>query len=364
MFLGQGVLLGFPLKDGLFRLIASRPNGLSASADPTLADFHDIFTQVAPGHAQLVDPVWISRFRLHHRAVDRYRAGRLFVAGDAAHIHSPAGGQGMNTGMQDAVNLGWKLARVLHGEADDPLLESYDVERRKVGEHLLRSTDRLFRIGTMSNPVFLFLRNMLAPWFLPWLLKDRGRRAKLFRFISQLGIRYRNSPIVGSASSYQGPVRGGDRAPDGPLQGIDGTTTSLHVLCRGPTHHLILFSGRGTTAVDETVLQGAAASFLEANSSWVKMHKILTTTTTPAPAVSWGSSDYVDAEGQLHTRYGFTESGFVLVRPDGHVAYIGPLSTINELQVWVETPVALLPKKERSYLPTAFTSYFQSGKNT
>jgi len=112
--------------------------------------------------------------------------------------------------------------------------------------------------------------------------------------------------------------------------------------------------------VDETVLQRAAASFLEANSSWVKVHKIFTTTT----AASRGSSDYVYEEGQLHTRYGFTESGFVLVRPDGHVAYIGPLSAINELQVWLETHVALRPEKERSCLPTAFTSCFQCRKNT
>jgi 2-polyprenyl-6-methoxyphenol hydroxylase-like FAD-dependent oxidoreductase len=359
MFMGQGMLLGFPLKDGLFRLIGSRPSGLSAGADPTLADFQDIFTQMAPGHGQLVDPVWISRFRLHHRTADRYRAGRLFVAGDAAHIHSPAGGQGMNTGMQDAANLGWKLARVVRGEADDRLLDSYDGERRRVGEHLLRTTDRLFQIGATRNPVFLFLRNMLVPWLLPWVIKDRNRCAKWVRFMSQLGIRYRNSSIVDSASSYHGPLRGGDRAPDGPLQGIDGTTTTLHVLCRGPTHHLILFSGRGTTAVDETALQGAAASFLEANSGWVRIHNVLATTDT---AASRGKPDYVDEEGRLHARYGFTESSYVLVRPDGHVAYIGPLSTMNELQVWVETHVTRFHEKKRPCLSKTCTSCFHCGK--
>jgi 2-polyprenyl-6-methoxyphenol hydroxylase-like FAD-dependent oxidoreductase len=356
MFMGRGLLLGFPLNDGLFRLIGSRPGGLNTNADPTLADFQEIFTQMAPGHVQLVDPVWISRFRLHHRGVDRFRAGRMFVAGDAAHIHSPAGGQGMNTGMQDAVNLGWKLARVLRGEADDSLLDSYDVERRRVGEHLLRSTDRLFQIATINNPVFLFLRNTLVPWLLPWAIKDRNRRAKLFRFMSQLGIRYRNSPIVGSASNYQGPLCGGDRAPDGPLQCIDGSTT-LHALFKGPTHHLILFSGRGTTAVDAKALQGATASFLEANSGWVKVHKVLT-------AASQGSSDCVDDEGRLHARYGFKESGYVLVRPDGHVAYIGPLSTMNELQLWVETPVTLFKEKKRFCLSKACTSCFQCGNKS
>ena len=348
MFMGQGVLLGFPLNEGLFRLIGSRPGGLTTNVEPTLADFQEIFAQIAPGRGQLVDPLWISRFRLHHRGVDRYRAGRLFVAGDAAHIHSPAGGQGMNTGMQDAVNLGWKLARVVRGEADDPLLDSYDVERRRVGEHLLRGTDRAFQFATTSNPVFIFLRNMLVSWLLPWVIKDRRRRAKLFRFMSQLGIRYRNSPIVGSASNYQGSLCGGDRAPDGTLQCL-GDTTSLLALCVGPTHHLVLFSGRGITAVDEKALQGAAASFLDVNSGWVKVHKVLTV------MPSQGSSGCVDEEGRVHARYGFTEPGYVRVRPDGHVAYIGPLGTINELQMWVETPVTQFQEKKRFCLSKAWS---------
>jgi 2-polyprenyl-6-methoxyphenol hydroxylase-like FAD-dependent oxidoreductase len=327
MFMGQGLLLGLPLNEGLFRLIASRADGPTTMAEPTLADFQEIFAQMAPGNAQLANPAWISRFHLHHRGADHYRAGRLLVAGDAAHIHSPAGGQGMNTGMQDAVNLGWKLARVVRGEVDDSLLDSYDVERRRVGETLLRGTDRIFQFGASRNPIFLFLRNMLVPWLLPWVIKDRSRRARLFRFMSQLGIRYRSSPIVGSASNHQGVLRGGDRAPDGTLKCAEGATT-LHALCMGPTHHLILFSGTGSTAADDETLQVASANFLEENSDWVKVHKILT-------GALLGNSGCIDEEGRVHTRYGFTEPSYVLVRPDGHIAYIGSLGTMNELQAWV-----------------------------
>ena len=347
MFMGQGgVLVGFPLNDGLFRLIGSRAEGLLNNCEePTLADFEKLFVQMAPGHAQLADPVWISRFRLHHRGVDRYRAGRLFVAGDAAHIHSPAGGQGMNTGMQDAVNLGWKLAHVVRGEADESLLDSYDIERRRVGDHLLRSTDRAFQIITTSNSVFVFLRTMLVSWLLPWVTKDRSRRARMFRFMSQLGIRYRNSPIVGSASTYQGSrVRGGDRAPDGEVHCLDGTATNLSALCKGPNHHLMLFSGPLGTAANEEALQGAAASFVEVNSGWAKVQIILTT----AAAASWESPGYVvDEQGRVHARYGFTEPAYVLVRPDGHVAYIGPLSTMDELQVWVQTYMTTLSGEDK-----------------
>ena len=350
MFMGQGgFLVGFPLKDGLVRLIASRAGGLVNNCkEPTLADFEKLFMQMAPGHAQLADPVWISRFRLHHRGVDRYRAGRLFVAGDAAHIHSPAGGQGMNTGMQDAANLGWKLARVVRSDADESLLDSYDIERRRVGDHLLGSTDRAFQIITTSNTVFLFLRNMLVSWLLPWVIKDRSRRAKMFRFMSQLGIRYRNSPIVGSASTYQGSrIRGGDRAPDGEVHYPDGTATNLLALCKGPNHHLVLFSGTLGTAADGEALQGAAASFFEVNFGWARVHIIL----TAAAAASRESSGYVvDERGRIHGRYGFTEPAYVLVRPDGHVAYIGPLSTMNELQIWVQTYMRS-PSEEDKLLP-------------
>ena len=170
-------MIGFPLKDGLYRLIASRPNIGVDDAEPTLEDFQTIFSKLAPGTATLRDPIWLTRFRLHHRGANKYRDGRLFVAGDAAHIHSPAGGQGMNTGIQDAINLGWKLASALHGECKDPnaILESYDIERRRVGEYLLKGTDRAFLFGTSSNPLFLFLRNSLVPWVLPWVLANRGR---------------------------------------------------------------------------------------------------------------------------------------------------------------------------------------------
>jgi 2-polyprenyl-6-methoxyphenol hydroxylase-like FAD-dependent oxidoreductase len=326
-FMGQGILAGFPLKDGVFRLVCSRPGGLANNEEPTLKDFQEIFERMAPGKAELVDPVWISRFRLHHRCVDQYRAGRMFVAGDAAHIHSPAGGQGMNTGMQDAVNLGWKLARVLRGEKDDSLLDSYNTERLRVGQHLLRTTDRGFKFGANTNPIYLVLRNLIVPWVLPWMMGDRTRRTKLLRFVSELGIRYRTSPIVGSAYNFKGKLQGGDRAPDGTLQSGEVVTTLLEI-CKGPMHNLILLSGSGSEPVNYETLEGTAAKFLEANPDWVKVRIIL-------KDFSLGTSGYIDKEGEIHTRYGFTEPGYVLVRPDYHIAHIGPLSAMDELLVWV-----------------------------
>lgn len=324
MFFGQGMLVVFPLKDGLFRLVVSttgRKLTGDEGAEPTLEDFRRVWSEMAPGEAVLRDPVWMTRFRLHHRGVDSYRRGRLFVAGDAAHIHSPAGGQGMNTGIQDAVNLGWKLGSVLRGEGDEKLLDSYDIERRRVGEHLLKGTDRAFQFGSSGNPVFISVRNFLVPWLLPWAFGDRGRRAKMFRFMSELGIRYRHSPIVGTASNHNGRLRGGDRAPDATLRGPAGSMSMLG-LCTGPGHHFLLFSGTGSAVADDAALQTRAEAFLKTMANWTKVHKI--------------SSGYVDEKGQLHARYGFVQPGYVLIRPDCYVAHIGPLSAIDELLEWLK----------------------------
>jgi 2-polyprenyl-6-methoxyphenol hydroxylase-like FAD-dependent oxidoreductase len=105
-----------------------------------------------PGNIHLHDPFWLSGFRINERKVKDYQRGRVFLAGNAAHIHSPAGGQGMNTGMQDAFNLAWKLAMVAHGAARLSLLDSYSVERSAVGDRVLRNATQLTELAVMRNP--------------------------------------------------------------------------------------------------------------------------------------------------------------------------------------------------------------------
>jgi 2-polyprenyl-6-methoxyphenol hydroxylase-like FAD-dependent oxidoreductase len=326
IFLGQGFIGIFPMKNGIFRLIVNRAQETGKDDEPTLKNFEDVMKELVPGEMELYDPVWVTRFRLHHRMVDNYRRGRCFVAGDAAHIHSPAGGQGMNTGMQDAVNLGWKLASAIRGEGDDSFLDSYDIERRKVGLKLLHGTDRLFEMMATSNPVWLYLRNTLVPWIMPWVMRDPSTRAQRFRFISQLGIRYRNSPIVGQASPWKGALRGGDRAPDRELGGLDGDQSVLG-LCKGLSFHLLLFSGIGDAMANDERLEEAAADFLDGGGASVKIHKIVS-----SPAAN--SHGNIDQEDKVHELYGFNEPGYVLVRPDGYISFIGLLSTMAELKMW------------------------------
>jgi 2-polyprenyl-6-methoxyphenol hydroxylase-like FAD-dependent oxidoreductase len=153
---------------------------------------------------------WFSTYHVHHRVTSRFRRGRAFVLGDAAHIHSPAGGQGMNTGIADAINLAWKLAAVLAGRADDRLLDSYEAERIAFARRLVASTDRIFSFATAEGPVADVLRTRIAPLVIPAATHMEAVRDYLFRTVSQITMNYRDGPISRGAA---GKVRGGDRAP-------------------------------------------------------------------------------------------------------------------------------------------------------
>lgn len=153
---------------------------------------------------------WFSTYRVHHRVTEHFRKGRAFLLGDAAHIHSPAGGQGMNTGIGDAINLAWKLAAVLDGGAPDTLLDSYEAERIGFARRLVATTDRVFSFATAEGRIADILRTRLAPVLIPRLMRFEWAREFLFRTVSQITVNYRASQLSqGSA----GHVRGGDRLP-------------------------------------------------------------------------------------------------------------------------------------------------------
>jgi len=153
---------------------------------------------------------WFSTYRVHHRVADHFRRGRAFLVGDAGHIHSPAGGQGMNTGIGDAINLAWKLAAVSKGQAPAELLDSYEAERLPFAQRLVHTTDRAFSFLTADGPVAEIVRTGIVPRIMPLVARLPGAREFLFRTISQTLVHYRTAPLnTGSA----GKVHGGDRLP-------------------------------------------------------------------------------------------------------------------------------------------------------
>jgi 2-polyprenyl-6-methoxyphenol hydroxylase-like FAD-dependent oxidoreductase len=156
----EGIALVVPFSTGRFRVVATQDN---APETPGVADVQAILDQRGPlsGAARVHDIVWSSRFRIHHGVAARYRAGAVFLAGDAAHVHSPAGGQGMNIGIQDAVALAERLAEVLAGRRPEAWLDGYETARRPVAEQVVSLTDRMTRMGTMTSPAAQGMRNLM-----------------------------------------------------------------------------------------------------------------------------------------------------------------------------------------------------------
>ncbi len=153
---------------------------------------------------------WFSIYHVHHRVAGLFRASRVFLLGDAAHIHSPVGGQGMNTGIGDAVNLAWKLAAALHGRAETALLDTYEPERIAFARRLVATTDQAFKIVTSDGPVARFMRLHVVPRLLPALFQSNSVRRFMFRTISQTAVNYRRSSLSEGIAER---VRGGDRLP-------------------------------------------------------------------------------------------------------------------------------------------------------
>ncbi len=161
---------------------------------------------------------WFSTYHVHHRVTEHFRRGRAFLLGDAAHIHSPAGGQGMNTGIGDAINLAWKLAAVLDGRASDNLLDSYEAERIGFARRLVSTTDRVFSFVTAEGRIADVVRTRLAPALLPKAIAFEAIREFMFRTVSQISLNYRGKPLSSGAA---GDVQGGDRLPWVPINGTD-----------------------------------------------------------------------------------------------------------------------------------------------
>jgi hypothetical protein len=258
----------------------------------------------------LRDPAWLTHFRLHHRQARTYRQGRVFLAGDAAHIHSPVGAQGMNTGIQDAWNLGWKLALVVLGKARESLLDTYQAERWPVGRNLLRYTDRAFSLFTrvMAGSRFAqWIRRAIVARVLPRVFKLRWLRAAVFRFVSELAIAYRRSPAVADGSPRRrSGLRAGDRFIDARVS-QDGRETYLQKELSGPRYHLVLCGDVESWDRDRI------ATIVNAHPGLLGIH-YLTGREHPGTLV--------DADGRALARLGVRrgdEAVQYLVRPDGYV---------------------------------------------
>lgn len=265
-----------------FRLVGLLPEALEGREHLSFEDVRPFVE--AQFRAKVSRINWFSTYNVHHRVAERFQRGRIFLLGDAAHVHSPIGAQGMNTGLQDATNLGWKLAAVLRQGADPRWLETYAAERRPFAMLLINFTDQAFKLVTARHLGAIFLRSAIMPLLFRVSFAIPALRLQLFRFLSQIHIHYPDSAI---SRGRAGRLRGGDRLPWNrsenfrPLQSLDW---QVHVYGDGPPEHL-----------DE-----------------VPVHRFPLTPSAEAA--------------------GFQEGAVYLVRPDGYLGLVQPQFDYAELR--------------------------------
>jgi 2-polyprenyl-6-methoxyphenol hydroxylase-like FAD-dependent oxidoreductase len=297
-----GLLFAFRLGErAIWRLLATRPAAPGrlepgSFGPPVSAGDLQALIDRAGLDARITDLRWSARVMVQRRLASRFRRGRLFLAGEAAHAFSPATGQGMNAAIQDAANLGWKLAFATSGPADGPLLESYDRERRPVSRQLLALTDLAFWAEAGTGPVPSALRARLAPLVAPLApALTRGRLAASgIRLLSQLNASYRGSPLsVEGTPRPPGSPRAGDRMPDR-LVRADERSVRLHELLAWPGVHILL--DRDADRLEDL-----------APGRFVTVHRL-----TSVPG-----------------------RGITVVRPDGHIGFRGRVAEAGQLAAWL-----------------------------
>jgi 2-polyprenyl-6-methoxyphenol hydroxylase-like FAD-dependent oxidoreductase len=309
-------LVAFPLPSGRWRLFLPQvPNRAGERPAPTIEEIERVAAERAPVGLELTDPTLLAAFRCYRRSTPTLRRGRVLLAGDAAHVHTPAGGQGMNTGLQDAFNLGWKLGLVAHGQSPPELLDTYTAERAPIAAGVLRLTHGLTSTFTLASARKRWLRDRLLP---PVMAIPAVKRRYTAR-VAQLSHSYRGGPLALATpgSGRHGSPAAGDRLPAVPGIRLCGKTVSTLDLLTGSSHTLLVLTG---ARADDRRARDAA----EPLSRFARMVRVVT-----IRAVAADAADAVDPGLRAHRRYGALDGQLLLVRPDGHVACRAPLDRIG-----------------------------------
>ncbi|MCC5602119.1 FAD-dependent monooxygenase [Nostoc favosum] len=318
----QGMFAFFPMVGkNHYRLIATVPPELAAKEKISVEDIQATLDKHSGLNIKVHSANWISRYKIHSRIVERFRVRRCFLAGDAAHIHSPAGGQGMNLGIGDAFNLGWKLALVVRGETHSSLLESYETERMPISYTILNGTDKGFIFQSTSNPLLQQLRLWIGH-YLPALMTRTGLIKKFLKLIMQLWIHYRTSPIVHQFPEIKkntNIVQAGDRAPYDFLKNNANNPVSIFSLLKVTGHQLLVFEGLWSEEQFED-LESKLRVLIAHYSPSICIHLI-------------GKEHH-----SLHKSYNVNNtSTLFLIRPDGYIAYRGQANALNEFAAYLDT---------------------------
>jgi 2-polyprenyl-6-methoxyphenol hydroxylase-like FAD-dependent oxidoreductase len=293
--LGRDVFTAFFPMPGAerYRIVGTFPESVNDEQGEIL--YEEIEQQIKTEvqlQLEISDVKWFSLYKVHSRRVNKFSQGRCFVVGDAAHIHSPAGAQGMNTGIQDAYNLAWKLSFVIKGYAAPQILETYNEERLPNAKRLLETTDRLFELAAGSNWLLSTIRMTVFPRVAGWVLNFDPFRKRIFPLVSQTAISYRRSSLSDHAGDHNFKVKAGDRLPYFLVNG-----QNIYDRLRAPKFHLLVFtekSGAGETSAHQFRSEYGQVADLHA----------------------------VPRGREVNEAFGARRDFIVLLRPDNYVAFI------------------------------------------
>ena len=302
-FSRKKIIAFFPIETERYRIVANLGKKTKKQVSPETIS--QIIEKRSRGLFILKNTTWISSFWIHSNVIKNMQRGNVFFAGDSAHIHSPVGGQGMNTGIQDVYNLAWKLSLVVRGRGQTRLLESYEMERHPVIKAIVTLTEKATKFMLTANPLLVGLRNFL----MPTVAKIPAFRKKIAGRLTQLAISYKKSPIINyhSVMSSKSP-QPGERAPDVVLN----AHTRLANIFRGTHHTLLFFTGLSPTEKDLDDIH-KMSECLESRYPHLIKTGILS---------SKENKNYVfDEQLSAHQRYHVTYPGVYVIRPDQHIGY-------------------------------------------
>lgn len=312
LFPGGGALMLFPFPDpGKWRLLDTTGQGDPSDPGQIAQQFSTKLSQALGHDTNVENPSWVSKFTIQQRAVPTMHVGRCLVSGDAAHVHSPASGQGLNTGIQDAHNLAWKLAMVVQGYADATLLDTYDAERVPIGQALLASTGEVMNTAMVDTTV----EDTQGSY--------HGFMRQLIRNMSGLTIAYPDSPLtLADDESGRGPRPGQHLTQISAADAHSPGWTALRALLRTSAWHLLDFAGSTRTTV-----QDHADSEANPLPVWVDVVTISRDRPEEDDHSVW------DSDGRVHDTLAATDEDWILVRPDGYLSArgSGPISRRSAL---------------------------------
>lgn len=306
----EGGLIFAILDGGRRQIFANMPEDHPTQEAPSLEDLQAVVDRRSGGGFRLSDPRWLTYFRISYRLAERYRQGRIFLAGDAAHLNSLVGGHGMNTGIQDACNLAWKLALAKRGLMSEALLDSYEAERRPVAEEMIQGSRDLTEPGENYPGMSAQERQALFDGF----AMQPDDLLAFRRTFEELDLDYGASPLSRDDDpGLPSDLRPGLEARD--VQGLqhDGQTHDLFHFLGGPKHCLLIF------AKDLDRASACAQAARTQAGDWIDVHLVVRA--TGAAETREGTSRIIDPNGSLMRRYGLENGGLYLVRPDGYIAY-------------------------------------------